>query len=49
MFIIWKFPKNISGRTERPRGPHVAGGPRVWDPDIDSTIVIISPTQFYIC
>jgi len=29
MLIIWKFPKSITGRTKRPRGPNAASGPRV--------------------
>jgi len=33
MFIIWKVPKSIAGRTEGPRGPHAA---RVFEtPDLD--------------
>jgi len=32
MLNFWKFPKSISARTKRPRGPHATHGPRVWDP-----------------
>jgi len=31
MLSIWKFPKNIAGRTKCPRRTHAARGLRVWD------------------
>ena len=31
-WILWKFPKNVAGRTKGPRGPHAACRPRVWGP-----------------
>jgi len=49
MLIIWKFPKSIAGRTNRPRGP------RVWDPwrkmkafhlEVDLQAVLFDPTHF---